>query len=287
MRLQAFLLVAATFVCFAQTPAAPSAPPEVDQALRARATKFLEFQTQGNFSKAFDFVAEDSRDYYFSAPKEKTSSFVIDEVKYSDDLSTAAVKSTMKRQVLLAGHPVELPQVLVSQWKMEKGEWFWYHDASKDVTATILGDVPAVAADPAAQAALPKDLSPKAALEAAAKIAPKATIDKKFVAFPPRKEATEQVIFNNSNGGTVRVYVQVRGASDRITAEPRDFFVNPKAEVPIKITYKPMEGPTPRTVVAFTVEPFGSVYILPVRFIRETPPAKPSAPPPPPAAPAQ
>ena len=46
----------------------------------------------------------------------------------------------MKRQMMLAGHMVDVPQVLIYEWKLEKGEWVWYHDPSKDVTKTIIGD---------------------------------------------------------------------------------------------------------------------------------------------------
>src|ERR1700692_3849595 len=142
MRFHAFLLIAAPLTCLAQvpgaatappavqTPAGPKAPAEVDQALRARAKAFLDYESKGDFRKAYELVAEDSKDYYFGAAKEKSASFTIDEVQYEADLSTATVKSTMKRQTMLAGHPVEVPQLLISQWKLQKGEWVWYHDPS-------------------------------------------------------------------------------------------------------------------------------------------------------------
>jgi len=120
-------------------PAGPKAPPEVDQALRARANAFLDYESKGDFRKAYDLVAEDSKDYYFGATKEKSASFVFDEVQYGADLSTATVKSTMRRQTMLAGHLVDVPQLLIYEWKLEKGEWVWYHDPSKDVIKTIIG----------------------------------------------------------------------------------------------------------------------------------------------------
>ena len=260
-------------------PAGPKAPPEVDQALRARANAFLDYESKGDFRKAYDLVAEDSKDYYFGATKEKSASFTIDEVQYGADLSTATVKSTMKRQTMLAGHLVEVPQLLISQWKLEKGEWVWYHDPSKDVTKTIIGELPVAPVETTTESPLPKDLSEKAEREVAKTIvAPRAAIDKKLVAFVLGKEATEQVTFHNGNNGQVRVLAEVRGVRDTITVEPNDIMVSPQADVPFKITYKPHAESAIRGGVLFTIEPFGSVYVLPVRLAREEQRPKPAAP---------
>jgi hypothetical protein len=242
----------------------------VDHALRTRANAFLDYESKGDFRKAYDLVAEDSKDYYFGATKEKSASFTIDEVQYGADLSTATVKSTMKRQTMLAGHPVEVPQLLISQWKIEKGEWVWYHDPSKDVTKTILGPLPVAPAGSTTDSPIPTDLSPKAAFAAEkAIVAPRAAIDKKVVAFVLGKEGAEQVTFHNGNNGQVRVQAEVRGVADTITIEPNDILVNPQADVPFKITYKPRPESPVRGVVLFTLEPFGSVYTLPLRLARE------------------
>jgi len=282
MRFHVFVLLAAPLSCLAQVPGTatappaaqmpegPQAPPEVDQALRARANAFLDFQSRGDFRKAYDLVAEDSKDFYFGAPKEKATSFTIDDIRYGAGLSTATIKSTIKRQMILAGHPVDVPQLLVSEWKLEKGEWVWYHDPAKDVTKTIIGEVPVVPVEATASSPLPKDLSDKAAAEAAKNIvAPRAVIDKRSVAFTLGKEGTEQVTFHNSNNGQIRVYAEVRGVRDTVTVEPNDIMVNAQADVPFKITYKPRPESAVQGQVQFTLEPFGSVYVLPVRLARE------------------
>ncbi len=291
MRIHAFVLVAAPLWCLAQvpgagtapaavqTPAGPKAPPEVDQALRARANAFLDYESKGNNRKAYDLVAEDSKDYYFEAKKEKSASFTIDEIEYGADLTTATVKSTMKRQTMLAGHMVELPQVLIYQWKFEKGEWVWYHDPSKDVTKTIIGDLsaaPVVAT--AGESPLPKDLSHEAAMIAARRIAPKAAVDKKMVTFTLGKEATEQVTFHNNNPGYVKVEVEVRGVADTVTVEPNSSLLDPQADLQVKLTYKPLKESSMQGQVRFTLEPFGSVIVLPVNIAREGQIPKPAAP---------
>ncbi len=55
MRIYTAILLAAPLLSLAQ---APAPPPEVDQALRAQATAFLKYQTEGNFRKAYELVAE-------------------------------------------------------------------------------------------------------------------------------------------------------------------------------------------------------------------------------------
>ena len=284
MRFHAFALLVAPLSCLAQVPGlprrpprprfpqAPKLPPEVDKALHDRAKAFLDYESKGDFRKAYDLVAEDSKDYYFGAIKEKSASFTIDEVQYGGDLSTATVKSTMRRETMLAGHMVEVPQVLIYQWKVDKGEWVWYHDPSKDTTKTIIGDLPVAPVERnTGESPILKDLNDKMAREVATTIiaAPKATIDKKFVMFVLGKDGTEQVTFHNGNNGQLRVQAEVRGVADTMTVEPNDVMVNPQADVAFKITYKQHPESAMRGAVLFTLEPFGTVYVLPLRLVRE------------------
>ena len=282
MRFHVFVLLAASLACLAQVPGAgtapaaagipagPKAPPEVEQALRTRANAFLDYESKGENRKAYDLVAEDSKDYYFGIKKEKSASFTIDEIQFGADLSTATVRSTMNRQVMLAGHPVDLPQALISRWKIEKGEWVWYHDPSQDVTNTILGPVPVAPAEAPGDSPVPRDLSHQAAVATAGKMPiPMPAIDKKAVTFTLGKDGSEQVMYHNNTNGQVRVLAEVRGVADTITVEPNNLMVNPGADVPFKIVYKAHPESSMRGGVLFTVEPFGSVVGLPVRFARE------------------
>ena len=273
MRFHTILLLALPLLSWAQTPpAAP--PPEVDQALRARVTAFLQFQKEGSFRKAYDMVSEDSKDYYFSAPKQQSSSFQINEIQYTGDFSKATVRATVTQRMGLAGQYVEVPNVLAAQWRLENGVWMWYHDPDKGVLYSIIGPIstggaPSAPPQPARPSALPKDMSPEAVAAAAAKLVPKATIDKKSVTFTLGKEATEEVTFHNNNPGQVQVYVGVQGDTDSVTVEPHSALLNPQAELAVKVTYKPAKDTFARTAIQFTVEPFGSVYVLPVRAVRE------------------
>jgi hypothetical protein len=61
--------------------------------------------------------------------------------------------------------------------------------------------------------------------------------------------------------------------------EPSSSLLNPQADLQVKLTYKPLKESSMRGVVRFTLEPFGSVYELPVRIAREGQIRKPAAPP--------
>jgi len=242
--------------------------------LRARANAFLTFESKGEFRKAFELVAEDSKDYYFGATKEKSASFTIDEIQYGAGLSTATVKSTINRPAMLAGQVVDVPQLVISQWELEKGEWVWYHDPSQDVAKTIFGGVPAGPVEATSGSPLPKDLSQRAAAAAAAaRGGPQAAIDKKVVTFTLGNAATEEVIFHNSNPGFVQVEVEVRGVADTVTVEPSSSLLDPQANLHVKLTYKPLKVSSMRGVVRFTLQPFGTVYALPVSIAPAAPPA--------------
>jgi hypothetical protein len=269
---------AAALVSFAQTP--PASPsPEVDKALRSRVTAFFEYEKEGNFRKAYDLVAEESRDYYFSVSKQKGLPFSIDDVQYADNFSLATVKATVTKQMGLSGQQVEVPSVVTTLWKLEKGEWVWYHDPSKDVLLTIVGALPtagltAGATPPAGvsqapnSSPLPKDVSPRAAVAAASKLTEKATIDKPSIAFTLGKEGADVITFRNQNSGQVRVSVGVRGSTDSVTIDAVDRLLMANAELPVKVTYKPT-GDVPRqTVIEFVVQPFDSVYRVPVKFVQ-------------------
>src|SRR5678816_3242768 len=67
-------------------------PPELDQALRERCTQFFTYHTdtetqKTNFRKAWELVAEESKDFYFSGHKQTYKSFKIDNIKYSDNFT--------------------------------------------------------------------------------------------------------------------------------------------------------------------------------------------------------
>jgi hypothetical protein len=140
------LLAAACFLIpgavFAQVPS-PTAPPEVDQALRARVTEFFQDFIDGKFRQAINLVADDTQDYYFSSPKLEMRSFKIENVTYSDDWTKATVHMTVTRIWRMRAEgfakDADVPGPMDTTWKIENGKWVFYAKLKSDGWLTPMG----------------------------------------------------------------------------------------------------------------------------------------------------
>lgn len=127
-----FLVPAISAACLlAQDPgdAFRKPPPDVDDALRARITKFYQLQVEGKPRQAEQYVAEDTKDLYYSSNKPKYLSFEISRINYSDDYTRAKATIVVETIVPIMGFaekPLKVP--IPSQWKLVDGQWYWYVD---------------------------------------------------------------------------------------------------------------------------------------------------------------
>ena len=108
------------------------APPDVDEALRARITKFYQAHVDKKFRQADEYVAEDTKDFYYEANKPAYLAFEIGKIVYSDHFTKAKAIVTCKMHVPMPGfgdNPMMVP--VPSTWKMEKGQWYWHVDQKR------------------------------------------------------------------------------------------------------------------------------------------------------------
>jgi hypothetical protein len=123
-------------LALAQDPAAlfEKAPPDIDEALRARVTKFYQAHVERKFRAADEMVAEDSKDIFFGMEKQTCRSFGIMKVAYSESFSRAVVVIACDTDLVMpmggGRFPVKMP--LRSMWKTVEGQWFWYADPPGD-----------------------------------------------------------------------------------------------------------------------------------------------------------
>jgi len=105
-------------------------PPNVDQALRERITKFYQAHVDRKLIRQADqYVAEDSKDFFYEANKPTYLEFHIDKITYSDDFTKAKAIVNCKMFVMMPGFtdtPMTVPAP--STWKVENGLWVWYVD---------------------------------------------------------------------------------------------------------------------------------------------------------------
>jgi hypothetical protein len=102
----------------------PNAPPEEEGALKERVNSFYSTFQQGQFREAEAFVAEESREVYYNAPKTRIFSYEIRNLEFNSDLDEANVLVAVESLSPLSAQPLKQP--LQSRWKRIDGEWYMY-----------------------------------------------------------------------------------------------------------------------------------------------------------------
>ena len=108
------------------------APPDVDDALRARISKFFQAHVDGKPRLAEQYVAEDSKDFFYNANKPRYFGFEISRIDYSDNFTKA--KATVLAAMVIPApgfmdKPMKAP--IPSYWKLVEGQWYWYIDPDR------------------------------------------------------------------------------------------------------------------------------------------------------------
>ena len=200
---------AALFLCLAAPLAAQNpadlfekAPPDVDQALRERIHKFYQAHVDAKFREAYDYVAEDTRDFFFETNKPRYLSFQIDRINYSDNFTKATAIVIGERRIMMPGFaekPMKVPEA--SLWKLENGKWCWYVDQSKG-RMTPFGPMKASTGVPSTPGtgSLPAMLPDLSLLQG------KVKADKSAVQLPAG--ATERVTLSNQMPGAVSLALE-------------------------------------------------------------------------------
>lgn len=126
-------------------------PADVDSALRDRVDQFFRYHVTAQFRKAEALAAEDSKDFFYNAPKPHYLSYGgITTIRYSDNFTHAYV--TVMVQSAGSAEFGSVPALPIpSMWKLEDGKWCWYID--KDVLKrSMFGDIPQATVDAAVAA---------------------------------------------------------------------------------------------------------------------------------------
>jgi len=205
------ILASLAAAAFAQNPADlfNRAPADVDQALRARITEFFHYHTTGEYRKAEELVAEDTKDYFYDHNKPHYNSFEIGKIDYTDGYTKAKALVIVKMAVMLPGFNgkvMEIPSP--SYWKLVDGKWYWYLDEHMK-NASPFGEMKAGPPSAAGDApAMP--IIPVTTQELFAKV----TADKAAVEVKPG--SPDQIVISNGMVGPINLTVQ--GKIDGIEA---------------------------------------------------------------------
>ena len=117
---------------WAQTPGEifNKPPADVDEALRSRIAKFYQAHVDKKFRQADEYVAEDTKDFYYQSNKPAYLEFQIDKILYQDNFTKAKAIVKCKTYVPIPGFTEPVVVQIPSAWKLENGLWFWYVDQS-------------------------------------------------------------------------------------------------------------------------------------------------------------
>jgi hypothetical protein len=250
--------------CLAQDPAAlfEKAPPDIEEALRARITKFYQAHVEGKFRAADELVAEDSKDDFFAAEKARCRAFAIMKITYWDNFSHARVAVACDTQMLMP--PVGLIAVkrpLSSLWKVVGGQWFWYiGSAAEQEIVTPFGiRKPVPPGQP--EAGPPRPPGAPVDLETISKLV---KVDKPEVRFDPQAPGTDHVVVTNQMPGSVTLSLEPGSLPGLDLKLDRTSLKQGESAV-LSIRYEPSQERKPASaVVRIAVSP--TEQVIPVRI---------------------
>lgn len=259
-------LILLPIAALAQTP-----PPEVEEALRSRVTEFFNYHVEGpaGFRKAMNLVAEDTKDYYFSAQKIQFRSFQIDSIKFSDDFTKATVTLSGKRMWRVSPRfpETEITQPMSTTWKIENGKWCWYRDANAEEYLTPMGPSDTKAIGPSS-GMVPRDLSQAGMDKRAKELLKQSSISKSEVTLSAN-HLSEEVVFHNGQPGSVLLSLDAGAKVPGFSAVLDKTNVNAAEDVAVKIRYEGKEMPANPVTIRVLVAPFNQVFPVTVKFATE------------------
>jgi hypothetical protein len=240
----------------------PGAPPEVDQALRARVSQFFQYHVDGDFRRAYDLVAENTKEEYFNSAKLRLRKFELDGIKYSRDFTKAEVTTTvsMNWNIRIKENISIVP--MITTWKIEDGKWVWYHEIKTGAMLTPMGPstiIPGVN-DQNSKARIPEHIDDAAVASAAQTIVKQVSIDKQNVSLASGKD---QVVVHNGSPGYVKL---TRAAFPELPGFSATFDrtqLGPNQDAVLKFEYKPADqDPHATFPVRIVTEPFNQVFTV-------------------------
>jgi hypothetical protein len=276
MDYRAALVLSIGLTAFAQTPATPA--PEVDSALRSRVTEFFQDLVDSKFVEAFDFVADDTRTFYFNSEKKPLKEFKIREVKYDSGFEKATVTLDVKREwtftALAAKQPVIADVSMVTIWKLEKGKWVWSNEPRPDQPVTPMGPsnvqliqrqadgtvtgLPPKITDEILHAAGQKILEPSSI----------GSIDKREITLSASQASSDKVVFHNGQQGSIRLELSLAPLPG-LTAQLDKNDLNAGDNAALQISYDPRSGQAAAgrsALIRLVVIPFNLTYDVRVNF---------------------
>lgn len=265
-------------LALAQEPAQQKAPSYVDEALRARVNGFYQNFVESTWSprKAEPFVAEDTKEYFYNAGKEKYESFKIGKITYADDFTKATVTVIARGEKRIANEVIMMDLPTDTHWKVEDGKWCWtYHEEDYPVTPMSVANPPRADGAMKEPGLKPKDTSPAAIRTAGLAVLEQQPLgfDRSTIVMSPDHESSDQVVFKNGADGEIQIGLDgptVRGLKVKLDKTT----VPAHGTATVSFHYDPSDKSSskddwePKGMIQFRIlaTPFNRVFALYVQF---------------------
>jgi|YNPBryBLVA2012_1023415.scaffolds.fasta_scaffold00040_11 hypothetical protein len=239
------------------------APPEVDEALRARIRFFFQCHVDGKFRQADQAVAEDSKDAFFAAEKTRYRGFEIVRIVYTDHFTRARAVVTVDTDFIAPGigkMPVKVP--LTTLWKFEEGQWWWYVDpnARKQSPFGPMSAGPEGGSAPFSLSSIPANPAQAAAM------LNQVSADKTAVRLSSYEPASDQVTITNNLPGPVTLKLDYNGFPG-FEARLEQEQLASKQSTRLLLRVEPRDkAPKPTTTLTLRVEPTNQQIPIQVTF---------------------
>lgn len=205
------------------------APPAIEDALRARVQAFYQAHVDGKFRKADDYVAEDSKDAFFAAEKNRYKSCEVSSLRFEENFTKATALTACKMDMFFHGEKFPVTVPFSSRWKLENGDWFWYYVASDHMDSPF-GQM---SAGPESEHghAIPPDMN-----KIAQQILSKVTMDRNEVTVEQDHTSVEELHLKNEMMGAIQVSTDPTGLPG-LTVRAEKAEVNPGEEIKIFVEF--------------------------------------------------
>jgi len=241
------------------------APPELDKALRERIAFFYQCHVDGKFRQADQVVAEDSKDAFFAAEKPRYRGFEIVRIVYSENFTRARAVVAVDTDFMAPGiGKMAVKAPLVSLWKLENGQWWWYVDPNAG-RQTPFGTM-----RPGEGSSAPFHLNIPTRPEDAVRLLGKVTANKTEVRLSSYEPASDEVVLTNHMPGQVDLRLEYNGFPG-FEARLERQALRANESVKLLLRVEPQDkSPKPTLTVNVRVEPLNQV--IPIRVTFAVPP---------------
>ena len=238
----------------------PNPPPaEVDKALRERITLFYQYHVDGQFRKAEELVAEESKDFFYNHAKTRYGQFEITRIEYFDNYTRAKATVVAEQQVLMPGFGGKFKIPGLSDWKIENGKWCMFVDMDA-LNNSPFGKLGGGAAKPAQGAPGPAStLPPVSSLGSPDFALNKVKVDK--TSFVLKRGESATATFTNSAPGVMNISVAARIPGLEVTPDGAALKAGEKASFTIKAAEGAKGGS-----LEFRIMPTMEVITIPVKI---------------------